>query len=50
MCKRSAKQDPTDDAATMVRAILGAVERREIEAVSAHEVALVRRLQELTLH
>jgi hypothetical protein len=42
---RRPRPDPAADAGLMLRAILGAVERGEVQAVNAQDVALLRRLQ-----
>jgi hypothetical protein len=42
---RRPKPDPAAEAALMLRAILGAVERGEVQAANAQDVALLRRLQ-----
>jgi hypothetical protein len=42
---RRPRPDPAADAALMLRAILGAVEKGEVQAANAQDVALVRRLQ-----
>jgi hypothetical protein len=42
---RRPKPDPAAEAALMLRAILGAVEKGEVQAANAQDVALLRRLQ-----
>jgi hypothetical protein len=42
---RRPKPDPAAEAALMLRSILGAVERGEVQAANAQDVALLRRLQ-----
>jgi hypothetical protein len=43
--RRRSRPDPAADAALMLRAVLAAIERGEVQAANAPDVALLRRLQ-----